>query len=295
MYEILYATDGSEDARLAGRLLAGLPLGKETRVTVVTAVPPAAALWVGRIPPDEWLSPTAQAEGDRAARQVGEEAAEALRARGHEVRVWVRVGPPAYAILKAAQEIPADLIVTGSKGLTGIPAFLIGSVSQNVAKHADCSVLVTRGASSTIEKVLVAVDGSEASETAVDRMLAAPLPIAAHHTVVYVLEPLDLRWEEYVTDPDAGSLRARVEHGRLAAAEHLVERVAGKLKATGREAEPLVLHGHPAEQLLEAVKERHPDLLVVGARGLNAIQSFLLGSVSGRMLRYAPCSVLVAR
>jgi nucleotide-binding universal stress UspA family protein len=46
---------------------------------------------------------------------------------------------------------------------------------------------------------------------------------------------------------------------------------------------------------MEVVKERRPDLLVVGARGLNAVEAFLLGSVSGRMLRYAPCSVLVAR
>jgi nucleotide-binding universal stress UspA family protein len=295
MREILFATDGSEDAGRACRLLAALPRPEGGRVTVVTAIPPAAALWVGRIPPEEWLSAAAQAQEDEAVRRMAQEAAARLRSGGWETQVQVRVGPPAQEILEAAREIGAELIVTGSKGLTGIPAFLIGSVSHNVAKHAECPVLVVRAPKESVTRAIVAVDGSDASERAVDCLLALPLPEGVAWTVVHILEPLSMQWDTFLTEADISSLRGRVEQGRIAAAEHLVERVAAKLRASGRTAEPLVVHGHPAQQLLEVVKERAPDLLVVGARGLNAVEAFLLGSVSGRLLRYAPCSVLVAR
>lgn len=295
MREILLATDGSEDAARACRLLAGLPPPDGGRVTVVTAIPPAAALWVGRIPPEEWLSAATQAQEDAAVRQMAQDAAGTLRAGGWEARVQVRVGPPAHEILETAREIGAELIVTGSKGLTGIPAFLLGSVSQNIARHAECSVLVVRGPSERIGSLLVAVDGSTASEHAVERLLALPLPAGTTCTVLHVLEPLSFQWDAYLSESEALSLRARVEQGRIASAEHLVERVADRLRAAGRDVTPLVVHGHPAEQLLEVVKERRPDLLVVGARGLNAVSAFLLGSVSARLLRYAPCSVLIAR
>lgn len=294
MREILFATDGSEDALRACRLLAGLP-PDGGRVTVVTSIPPAAALWVGRIPPEEWLSAATQAQEDESVRQMAQEAAATLRAGGWKAHAQVRVGPPAHEILEAAREISAELIVTGSKGLTGIPAFLLGSVSQNIAQHAECSVLVVRGPRERIESLLIAVDGSTSSEKAVDRLVAMPLPTGTTCTVLHVLEPLSSQWDSSLNETEALSLRARVEQGRIASAEHLVERVAGRLRETGRDATPLVVHGHPAERLLEAVKERQPDLLVVGARGLNAVAAFLLGSVSGRMLRYAPCSVLIAR
>lgn len=53
-------------------------------------------------------------------------------------------GAPAEEILRAADRHRADLIVMGSKGLTGLDRFLIGSVSRKVARHAPCSVLVVR-------------------------------------------------------------------------------------------------------------------------------------------------------
>ena len=53
-------------------------------------------------------------------------------------------GAPAEEILRAAERHRADLIVMGSKGLTGLDRYLLGSVSRKVARHAPCSVLVVR-------------------------------------------------------------------------------------------------------------------------------------------------------
>ncbi len=57
-------------------------------------------------------------------------------------------GHPAEEILKAAKRLRADLVVMGSRGLTGMEKILLGSVSAKVTRHAACSVLVvgTKGA-----------------------------------------------------------------------------------------------------------------------------------------------------
>jgi nucleotide-binding universal stress UspA family protein len=53
-------------------------------------------------------------------------------------------GDPAEAILNVAEEIKADLIVVGNKGMTGARRYLLGSVPNNVSHHAPCSVIIVR-------------------------------------------------------------------------------------------------------------------------------------------------------
>ena len=56
----------------------------------------------------------------------------------------VREGQPAEVIIDVANQEQADLIVVGSRGLTGIQRYLMGSVSSKVSEHAPCSVMVVR-------------------------------------------------------------------------------------------------------------------------------------------------------
>jgi nucleotide-binding universal stress UspA family protein len=58
--------------------------------------------------------------------------------------------------------------------------------------------------------------------------------------------------------------------------------------------EPVVL-GNPAAELVRIADEHRAGLIVVGSQGLSAIERFLLGSVSERVLRHAHCSVLVVK
>jgi nucleotide-binding universal stress UspA family protein len=54
------------------------------------------------------------------------------------------VGHPAAEILRVAEESGCDLIVLGSRGLSNVKAFLLGSVSDRVAHHAHCPVLIVK-------------------------------------------------------------------------------------------------------------------------------------------------------
>jgi nucleotide-binding universal stress UspA family protein len=64
----------------------------------------------------------------------------------HRVRyfVHVRIGHAAQEILDVAREVGADLIIVGSKGLTGVGRLLIGSVAERVVREAGCTVEVAR-------------------------------------------------------------------------------------------------------------------------------------------------------
>lgn len=71
-------------------------------------------------------------------------AAERLRARGLSVVAAVEQGEPKLKILDVAEEWQADLIVLGSHGRKGLSRFLMGGISDAVARHAGCSVEIVR-------------------------------------------------------------------------------------------------------------------------------------------------------
>ena len=63
---------------------------------------------------------------------------------GVESEIHARAGTAADVILDVAEELDADLIVVGNKGMTGTRRFLLGSVPNRVAHHASCNVLIVR-------------------------------------------------------------------------------------------------------------------------------------------------------
>ena len=75
----------------------------------------------------------------------------------------------------------------------------------------------------------------------------------------------------------------------------LIDQSVRKLIKAGFTAEPLYQLGKPAEEIMKVAAKQHADLIVMGAKGLGAIDRFLLGSVSTRVVQHANCAVLVVR
>ncbi|MDX1650557.1 MAG: universal stress protein [Myxococcota bacterium] len=73
-----------------------------------------------------------------------EREAEAVRDAGVEVDVEVGTGPPASCIAEAARAWPADLIVMGTRGASGLAHVLLGSVAERTIRNAPCPVLTVR-------------------------------------------------------------------------------------------------------------------------------------------------------
>ena len=86
---------------------------------------------------------------------------EAAKASGRvHYFVHAPIGKPAEEILRLAQSVGADLIVVGSKGLTGIERAVLGSVSERVVREAGCSVEVVRPKSYDYVPLLEIVDNT---------------------------------------------------------------------------------------------------------------------------------------
>jgi nucleotide-binding universal stress UspA family protein len=84
------------------------------------------------------------------------------------------------------------------------------------------------------------------------------------------------------------------EHG-MREAKRQLEEARSILADDGIEAEFIQAAGNPAAEIITAAEERDADLIVVGHRGRSAISRFIEGSVSDRVVRHAPCDVLVVR
>ena len=89
------------------------------------------------------FSPELQAEANQAQALIAR-AAEVLASQGLKVTTAVEYGDPKPRIIEAAGKWGADLIVMGAHGRTGLERFLLGSVSEAVARHANCSVQIVR-------------------------------------------------------------------------------------------------------------------------------------------------------
>ena len=137
---IVVGTDGSESADRAVREAIEIAVRDGARLHVVTAHPDPAMfrdrIASGATAVEVNLQDVAESVGSRVAQEAKE--------RGIEVETYAEEGDPAEVILDVAKEQGADLIVVGSRGLSGIKRFLLGSVSAKVSEHAPCSVMIVR-------------------------------------------------------------------------------------------------------------------------------------------------------
>jgi nucleotide-binding universal stress UspA family protein len=136
-------TDGSDTAGEALRRAGDLAKQVGARVHVVSAYHPlsGAHLSGASSAPEqsEWAI-----KPDVAVERLLETAAGALRVKGVETETHARKGDAAEAILDVADELNADLIVVGNRGMQGAKRFLLGNVPNKVSHHASCSVMIVR-------------------------------------------------------------------------------------------------------------------------------------------------------
>ena len=137
---ILLAVDGSEfsDAAIQ-RLIRTRPADAQVRIIHVIEPFPVIESWVYTPDWNKMLD-----EQRKEAEAFVAEAAQTLRNANFPVTTSIESGNAQAMIIDTATKWPADLIVMGSHGRRGLERFLMGSVSDGVARHAPCSVLIAR-------------------------------------------------------------------------------------------------------------------------------------------------------
>jgi len=134
--------------------------------------------------------------------------------------------------------------------------------------------------------VLVAYDGSAASDKAFRYAMAIADKFEATLEVLTVIQP-----------PDFGAapeVAAMIESGQ----QHLDKMHQGlreQAQALGRPLKFSVLIGHPAEQIVSHARDCKADLIALGHRGKSALERWLTGSTTKQVMGYAHCPVLIVR
>ena len=137
-------------------------------------------------------------------------------------------------------------------------------------------------------KIVVGVDGSEASLKAAEKAADLARASGAELVLVSVVPPPTVLLGELMT-PEVVDLKPLIEAARTA-----LEELAGKLSREGKpEISTRVVVGDPGESIVEVAGEEGADLIVVGRRGLSRIERLFLGSVTKKVLERSHIDVLV--
>lgn len=184
----------------------------------------------------------------------------------------------------------AELVVLGSRGHGGFTGLLLGSVSQRVATHALCSVVVVRGRGEAAEgPVVVGVDDSPSADLVLEKAFEQAAGRDCALVVVRAFLPVLPIWMGNVhavdvetPDQDAAE-RARLE-------EQLAP---WRAKYPATRVDVVLTHDSAAGALVEA--SERAQLVVVGSRGHGVIAGTLIGSVGLQLLHHADCPVYIAR
>ncbi len=226
------------------------------------------------------------------------------QSQGFSMHQVVRDGIPGAEIMNFIKAEQIDIVVMGTCGLSNLKRFLLGSVSEWVLSDAPCSVVVVRPLrkkGKTKRKgmhFLLATDGSEDARSAAHFLGSLQPPVGSILTVVHVADSFHEHMISRVLSPRRGEidrvakdlLNLRKERGAKILGETSQE-----LRKAGWEVRESLLVGHPADQILRACGQVCPDLIVLGSRGLTGVRRFFLGSISHKVARNAPASVLVVR
>jgi nucleotide-binding universal stress UspA family protein len=218
---------------------------------------------------------------------------------------------PAEGILEAARERECDLIVMASHGRRGVARLFLGSQAFNVVSRATVPVLIVRATqaefnlgdpavlatgSQIYSRLLIATDGSDVANRAVDAGLALAKRLQASVTFVVAsgaASGLDL---EGVEGLGMFGTRDKIAKATERAAETILQ------DATRRAASVGVVHNSlhvrnkvASDAILETAAREQSDVIVMGSRGLRGVQRMMLGAQAYDVVSRAQLPVLVVR
>lgn len=221
---------------------------------------------------------------------------EPAHAHGVHVEVLMAEGDIPEAILDVARAWPADLIVLGTRGLTGRGGWAVGSVTGRLLPRSPCAVLAVPVTSrveaepiaTPFERILCPIDFSEPSGWALSHAVNLARASDAKLTLLHIVEWL----------PEEGcgeSVPLRIPEIHLDLTQESRDRMrrfAPPGAFAGCDHEELVATGQPHRAILRVCRERNVDLIVLGSHVRRAVDKALAGATLTHIVREAGCPIL---
>jgi nucleotide-binding universal stress UspA family protein len=240
------------------------------------------------LPPDAAAADVLGA-ADALAEQVGDDTGRSPGGFGATVRCGDAVG----AILKQAADCDVDLLVVGTHERHGVDRWR--SVSTMVTRLATCSVLVARSSSATRGPVLVACDLGPSTQRVLAMAGAFAQGLNEPLVALHAVEPNRHDLALIASAILSGTVTPAPDGSAVDAYRSVAEgALHGELAAAGVNGRPELGVGDAAPTVVDRARELHASLIVVGTHD-GGFGRFVLGSVAEKIVRNAPCSVLIVR
>jgi nucleotide-binding universal stress UspA family protein len=213
-------------------------------------------------------------------------ACRALRTAHVNASLELRDGKPAEEILRLARARNVDLIAMSTQGRGGLVRFIAGSVAEEVLRHTDIPMLLTRPdvPVKPWKRIAVALDGSDRAEEILPDVVRLARTLRATVEVIEVEFPsiAGVAGEVAIPLPTVDPMP-------------YLKGVVARLQSQGVEASAVALEGSASGELLKQVRSSGAALLCMTTHGRSGLSRLLLGSVAEEIVRKAPCPVLLRR
>lgn len=276
--KILYADSGTGHTQEMLKILLDIPAFKNSEINILHVIPPQ-------------VSADALAEKWEEGGKILSEIVKNVNIDPSKVATILKQGDPKDTVCKTAQEINADLILMGSRGLKRLESFLENSVSQYVFQLSDRPMLLVKDDIYVrkIKKVMLALDKSESSSYALEMAL-------------YLLR--DYREAELYLVRVNPDMNADLELSTAEMEQNpILAPALQQAKRMGISAKCIVKGGKPAQQICKLADDNNIDLLLLGspdrrpsiAKSLVDLDRLLGTSLSDYVRVNANCPVLLVR
>ena len=200
------------------------------------------------------------------------------------------------ALLDYAREQGVDLVVMGTHGRRGVQRMLIGSVAEEVVRRADCPVLTVRQQKTPhdadrVTSILAPIDFSVHAREALRYARELAAFYEASLTLLHVIE--DTLHPAFY-GPGVGSIydaHPDIEEKAAERLEDFYRKVNGPDVETRFAAQP----GRAPRAIAQRADEDSHDLIVMATHGRTGLDHFLMGSVTEKVVRHAPCPVFTVK
>jgi nucleotide-binding universal stress UspA family protein len=210
------------------------------------------------------------------------------------VETRIESGDSARAILRVADSVEDPVIVMASHGRAGVRRLVQGSVAFHIVRVARCPVIVVANAPHewvdvdrpSLSNVLIPLDGSLLAEYILEAGLAA---LGSTVSTVHLLQVIDPE-----SSPSSLNVIDFIEE-TSDEAEDYIDDVASHLSELGYEVVCEVRTGSPEEEILNAARESHADLIALATHAREGFSRVFFGSISERLARSGQFPLLLAR
>ena len=242
-----------------------------------------------------------------------------------ECEIMVGSGYPAEEIAQLTLDNDVEMVIAATYGGSGIKRFIIGSVTDRLVKILSCPLLVLQPSEGNLtalsdrgiklDKILVGYDFSEDSQLAFDYALGLAQEFQTQLHLAHVVRPVDKSGLN-ISDParswergyapwdmtDYMELKKDVKIWEHQKKKSLFAKLEGQLvNMVPDECRnwctpvTVLLEGTPYQELISYAQQKEIDMIVLGIHGHNLWEKFMVGSTTDRLIRRAPCPVLVVR